>query len=276
MQADALANEGWAASLELGLEGRGPRTVLAYRRQRGPLAVQRPFYPEGDVCHLYILHPPGGVVGGDRLDVSVDAAAGARGLVTTPGATKFYRSNGVGAQVTQALRVGSGAVLEWLPQETILFNGAMVTQSTRIDLAANARFGGWDILCLGRPANAETFSDGSADVSLAVWREGVPLLVDRLRTKGTEGLVGAAGLRHYPVVATLLVTPASAEDTRRVREIALPGAGEFGATLLDGLLVVRVLAEDTLAARRILQSAWHTLRPRFAGRQPCPPRIWAT
>ncbi len=102
---------GWRARLELGFAPRPGRTALVHRRQRGPLAVQRPFYPEDDVCHLYLLHPPGGVVGGDSLHIQADAGAGAHALVTTPGATKFYLSAGASAQQVQILRVAVGASL---------------------------------------------------------------------------------------------------------------------------------------------------------------------
>jgi len=165
VHAGTAQTTGWQACLELGFEKRGLRTVAAQRRHYGPLAVQRPFYPEGDVCHLYLLHPPGGVVGGDTLDIRVRAGTGARALVTTPGATKFYRSAGATAAVTQTLQVDAGAVLEWLPQEAILFQGAVARQQTCIELAAGACFAGWDILCLGRPANAR-------DASISVWKSG--------------------------------------------------------------------------------------------------------
>ena len=121
----AAAREGWQASLRLGFAPRAARTALVHREQRGPLAVQRPFYPEGDTCHLYLLHPPGGVVGGDRLDIEARTTGEAHALVTTPGATKFYLSAGHTAHQTQRLRVGAGGALEWLPQENIFFPGAL-------------------------------------------------------------------------------------------------------------------------------------------------------
>ena len=118
---DCAHRAGWQARLDLGFEQRAGRTVLAHKRQFGPLTVQRPFYPEGGPCHLYVLHPPGGVVGGDRLAVSVLVAEGAHALITTPGAAKFYRSAGPRADVVQRLSVDAGGALEWFPQENILF-----------------------------------------------------------------------------------------------------------------------------------------------------------
>jgi len=276
VHAGTAQTTGWQACLELGLEKRGLRTVAAHRRHYGPLAVQRPFYPEGDVCHLYLLHPPGGVVGGDTIDIRVRAGTGARALVTTPGATKFYRSAGATAAVTQTLQVDAGAVLEWLPQEAILFQGAVARPQTRVELATRACFAGWDILYLGRPANAEPFTPGRLDISLEVWRDGVPVLIDRLRVDDDGDLGGAAGLRRHPVTATLLATPATVDDVQQLRELAFAGGTELGVTLLDDLLAARLLADDTAAAKEVLQTAWRMLRPGYGGRPAQLPRIWAT
>ena len=130
---------GWKAALNLGFEKPQDKTVLANRSQSGPLTVQRPFYPEGDVCHLYILHPPGGVVGGDELHINVDLKKQASTLITTPGATKFYRSTrldegGKLSQQIQTLKVADNCALEWFPQENIFFNGTHTHLSTRVEL----------------------------------------------------------------------------------------------------------------------------------------------
>ncbi len=164
--ADAPLQRGWRAELSLCCEQRGGRTVLARKRQFGPLTLQRPFYPEGSVCHLYLLHPPGGVVGGDSLAVDIDLGPGARALVTTPGATKFYRSAGADALVTQRLSVAAGAGLEWFPQEAILFPGARVRSRTEVALQADASFIGWELLSLGRPVIGERFDSGALHTGL--------------------------------------------------------------------------------------------------------------
>src|SRR6476620_11342443 len=120
-----LASEraGWEAALDLEFAARGARTILARRASIGPLVVQRPFYPEGDVAHVYLVHPPGGVVGGDQLRLNVLAREGAHALITTPAATKFYRSDGRVAHQRQEI-VADAASIEWLPQETIVFPDA--------------------------------------------------------------------------------------------------------------------------------------------------------
>ena len=119
---------------------------------RGPLVVQRPFLPEGPgVCHVYVLHPPGGLVGGDELTIDVEVDAGAHALVTTPAASKVYRTTGAVARQVQRLRVAGGATLEWLPQEAILYDGARAALETRVELATGARFIGIDAVCFGLP-----------------------------------------------------------------------------------------------------------------------------
>ncbi len=272
--ASITADTGWQAELELGFAPRPGRTALVHRRQRGPLAVQRPFYPEGEACHLYLLHPPGGVVGGDTLNIQAEAASGSHALVTTPGATKFYLSAGDMAYQTQSLRIQDNASLEWLPQENIFFPGAISQLKTRIELAEGARFIGWETQCLGRPVIGESFDSGLADFQLQIARDGQPLLLDRL-TLTPERLNGAAGLRGLPVSATLVATPASQADLEQVREL-IADAPSTGATLLGDLLVLRYLGDSTEQCRKLFIQAWAAIRPSIIDRAPCPPRIWST
>ncbi len=272
--ATRLAGNGWQAELEIGFESVRKRTALTHRRQRGPLAVQRPFYPEGGACHLYLLHPPGGVVGGDSLRIRARVAKGAHALLTTPGATKFYRSAGEAARQVQHLHVGPDARLEWLPQENIFFPGAIAGLETRIALSAGARFIGWEIQCLGRPVIEERFESGFAEFHLNVASDGRPLLLDRLRIT-PDSLRGAAGLRGLPVTATVLASPAGQTELERVRE-SLAETPNAGATLLDTLLVVRYLGSSTEQCRGLFTRVWATIRPSVIGCAPCPPRIWFT
>ena len=265
---------GWQASLELGLGPWHGRTTLMHRRQRGPLAVQRPFYPEGEVCHLYLLHPPGGVVAGDGLAIKVHLEPGAKALITTPGATKFYRSLGDQASQTSHLQLEDQAALEWLPQENIHFSGVNAALRTRVNLAGTSRFLGWECQCLGRPALGEAFDRGDLDCQFQLWREGQPLLLERLRIT-PQGRLGAAGLRGRPVTAALVATPAG--QTELETAVALLGEGDqAGVTLLEHLLVVRYLGDSTEACRHLFTRLWRALRPPVLGLDPCPPRIWAT
>ncbi len=268
---------GWAALLELGVQRRGPRTALVHRKQRGPLAVQRPFYPEAEVCHLYLLHPPGGVVGGDRLRVTVQVQRDAAVVVTTPGATKFFRSGGAEASQRQHLSIDAGGSLEWFPQENIFFPGARADLDTRVYLESGARFMGWEIHCLGRPAIEERFHRGGLSLQMRIFRDGVPLLLERLPVNEREGLSGAASLRGFPVAASFLAAGVTGELRQAVRNLlAERHRALAGATLLDDLLVVRYLGASTEAARGLFVGIWTLLRPALTGRAACPPRIWST
>lgn len=267
------SHAGWRASLRLGLRAAHGRTILAERSHVGPLVVQRPFYPEGPVCHLYLVHPPGGVAGGDHLSLDLTAAPGAQGVVTTPAATKIYRSFGARiARMEQRLAV-SDATLEWLPQETIVFRGARARLSTQVQLSGRARFIGWEILCLGRPASGERFDAGEVHQDFGIHLEGRPLWLDRLRLRGDEAALSEAwGLGGEPVLGTLLACPADAA----LRDMARAACGQAACTLVDGVLLVRLRGSQGETVRQEFERIWRALRPAFSGLAPHAPRIWAT
>lgn len=272
------SDDAWRARLELGFATRAGRSLLISRRHHGPLRVQRPFYPEGgEVCHVYVLHPPGGVVGGDELAIEIAIEAGTHAVLTTPAAGKFYRSGGLTAQQTQRLRVASGATLEWLPQEGIVFDGARAEVATQVELAAGARFIGWEIVCLGRPAAAERFRRGALRQRFELWREGLPLYIERARYEdGAAALDAPWGLAGAAVSGTLLCVHDDAALAEQLRAAVVPDAGLFAATQLDGVLVCRYLGAHVDEARRCFEQAWALLRPAVLQRPACAPRIWAT
>jgi len=269
---------GWEARLALRFEQRAGRTVLAHRSHEGPLAVQKPFYPEGDVCHVYLLHPPGGVVGGDRLAIEIEVASDAHAVITTPAAGKFYRSAGHASMQEQRLSVAPGAVLEWLPQETILYARCRASLSTRVTLVPGARFIGWEILCLGRPAAGERFDAGVCRQRLELWCEDRPLLIERSTIAGGSALLRAPwGFAGRTVSGTFLATPAGETMLAAVREaVAVEGDDLFSATLLDSVLLCRYLGDSAESARRCFTDAWRAVRPGLLGRAAQPPRIWRT
>jgi urease accessory protein len=292
---NTILSAGWQARLNLGFQRRNQRTILGQCAHQGPLQVQRPFYPEGEtVCHVAILHPPGGVVGGDELRLEARLDPGAHALLTTPAAGKFYRSAGLVARQTQCLTVAPGAVLEWLPQENIVYNGARLQLLTRIDLQDDACLIGWEILCLGRPAAGEIFTTGECRQTLELWRDGEPLYLESGRFIGGDPVFNAAwGLQGQPVTATLLCVPPKAHSSlvsegrgegvvaalRAVGEsfIAQAVAGELATvTSLDGVLICRYLGPSATRARRFFILAWSLLRPMMLNRPPCPSRFWNT
>jgi len=304
--------------LRLRVERRGARSVLTGKRARGPLVVQKALYPEGDgVCHLCLIHPPGGVVGGDKLRLETTVETGAAALITTPGAAKFYRAGDGGhchsdgergdgehshsdsddapatARVTNRLRIGTGAALEFLPQEAIAFAGCRVAVDTVVSVAARARFIGWDMLCLGRPASADWYTAGRFDSRLRIVRDGRPLLIERNRYHaGDDALRAAWGLGGDTVTGALYALPAGDDALTVLREkLRMPAMGKlagavagdgdhgetrFAATVIGEVLVLRVTAVDAEACRARLIDAWKILRPLVLNRPPATPRIWNT
>lgn len=274
---DSSTRKGWKACLDLEFTRKGARTLLTGNRHTGPLAVQRPFYPEDGVCHSCILHPPGGVVGGDLLEINVTANPQAETLITTPGATKFYRSSGQAGVQDQHLQVKEGGVLEWFPQDTILFPGAEARLYSRVDIESSGKFTGWEVLCLGLPAVETRFSCGTLLTKLSVFKNNKPLFLDCLRVNGAQDLDHPAGLRSFPVVATFLATGAEQQLLEPVRNLPSKETScLYGVSLMEDLLVARYLGHSTFAARDLFTEIWKLLRPQIAGRKACVPRIWAT
>lgn len=266
--------QGWQASLHLQFAATTNKTLLVNRSHSGPLTVQRPFYPEGGACHVYLLHPPGGIVGGDNLSISVKAAAHSHALITTPAAGKFYRSSGAQAKQAVEITIANGATVEWLPQETIIYEGAQLKSSVKVDLAADARFIGWEILSLGRPACAENFDYGLADLSWQISCEGRPLLLERLHLDA-KAFSARWGLQGYSACGTLFATPVSEEGFSAVQELI--GDSECrGVTRIENLLVCRALDIRSDRLRGFFEKVWAIVRPEALQRKACAPRIWAT
>lgn len=273
------AQAGWEARLDLAFERRGGASVLSRRSHRGPLRVQKALYPEGEaVCQAIVLHPPSGVAGGDRLHVSASVDAGAHAQLTTPGAGKWYRSAGPEASQSLEFTVAAGSVLEWLPQETIVFDGAQARMETRVSLDGDARYLGWEILCLGRAASGERFARGSLRLATRIERDGRPLWLERGALAGSDPMLASpAGWAGATVCGTLLMAaPHSPELLAACRETAPADGARHGLTALPGLLVARYLGDKGEAARLWFARLWEILRPACCGRPAVTPRIWNT
>lgn len=273
---------GWEARLDLTFARASGRTRLMRRAHRGPLHVQRAFYPEPcGAAHVILLHPPGGLVGGDDLEISATADGGAEVLLTTPAATKFYRTSGAPARQRIRLHVGADATLEWLPQETLVFGGARAESSLRVDVALGGKFLGWELCCLGRPASGDAFESGSYRQRLEVYVDGVPACIERAHVSNSNGSVGRHarfGLAGFPVFGTLLAVTDSLDVAERVRQVLPPPTPTdlFGVTVRRNTLAVRYLGESVPRARAGFVRAWTALRAELFGRAPSVPRIWAT
>lgn len=269
----------WHAELHLGFARQGERTVLRENRHRGPLRVQKALYPEGDaVCQAILLHPPSGIAGGDQLQISITAAAQSHAQITTPGAGKWYRSGGQNAAQYVNLKVEEGATLEWLPQETIVFDGARARMETRVSLAADSRYIGWDILCLGRAASGERFEHGKFDLFYRVDRNNCPIWIERGGFADNDAMLSSpAGWAGATVSGTLLAAfPHTPELLAACRAIAPVDAASHALTALPGLLIARYLGDSSEAARLWFAALWAVIRPACCGRPAITPRIWNT
>ncbi len=243
------------------------------------------------MCHVYVLHPPGGVVGGDTLHVEVGVDAGARALVTTPAATKVYRTAGAPSAIDNQLRVEPGATLEWLPNETILYDGCDLALRTRVELAPGAAFIGLELVCFGLPArNDDGFARGRSRFALELSRAGTPLVVERGRFDSDAPVHAAAwGLGGAPVMGTLLAAPARSVDADalaemttdlRARAEALPPGDHAGVTIAgdasEATLACRYVGPSVERGGAFLRGAWALARRTLLGRDATPPRIWST
>jgi urease accessory protein len=270
---------GWRARLDLGFERRGGRTVLAERRHDGPLVVQKALHPEGEaVCHAIVVHPPAGIAGGDDLAIEARASAGAHALLTTPGAGKWYRSSGAWARQRVTIVAAPGSCVEWLPQETILFDASRADIGWEARLAGDARVIAWDILCLARTGSGERYETGRARLASRLVRDGRLVWQERgLLEPGARVLASRAGLAGRSVSGTMLAAGVAATDELLAACRALsPREGEGAVTRLPGLLLARYLGGEGEAAREYFAALWRLVRPAVAGREAAMPRIWGT
>jgi urease accessory protein len=269
----------WEGVLQLVFAQRHRGTQIIQADVQAPLKFQRPFYPEGpEVCHGVMLHTAGGVVGGDRLTYDVALQSNAHALLTTAAAAKIYRSTGQIADQTVHLTVAEQACLEWLPQETILFDGACYQQNMRVDLAENALWLGWDIIRLGRSARGETFNTGQWRSHTEVWQANTPLWIDPQWVQGgSKMMTSPQGLAGRPVVGSLVLIgrPVSQASLDKARALWTPTSqAEAGVTRLISGLLCRYRGHSTTEARRWFTQVWDVLRQEMLMRPSCIPRAW--
>jgi urease accessory protein len=289
------------ARLTLGFTDDNGVTRLTDRRHFGPLRVQKALYPEHpSVCHAVIIHPPGGVVGGDQLRIDIDLGAQANALITTPGAAKWYKANGHVSRQQVGLSVAAGAALEWLPQETIFFNQAHVMLDHHVALAADARYIGAEILCFGRTASGETFNQGRIGQHTSIRRDGKLLWWEQGVLSGDgEGMQSPLALGGYTVCATLIAvgnkpfTPDLIAGLRALNRMSASTTTENSGQILTGdmdldptvktgvtqiktVLVARYLGHSSATARNWISACWQQIRPALLERPAIVPRIWHT
>jgi urease accessory protein len=274
----------WVGQLALHYTRDGERTV-SHDRHHGPLRVLKSLYPEGPgICHHVLVHPPGGVVGGDVLAIDATLDSGTHALITTPGATRFYRSAGAPARQKATLHVGAGARLEWLPLETIAHGGCLAENHVRMQLAPGAEMIGWDLLALGLPASGEAFDRGSFVQHLELpgrWLERGR--IDAADTLLLDSALGWGGARVLATgwFATGTKLPEARRETlldaARACIAQAPGAARAGATSpQDGVVVLRALADRVEPAMALLAQVRAAWRRAAWQLDAVPPRVWRT
>lgn len=273
----------WNATLALDYTHQAGKT-LAHFRHSGPLRILQSLYPEGDaICHNVIVHPPGGLVGGDTLDLAFSAAPGTHGLITTPGATRFYRSAGEPALQRTRLDLQAGARMEWLPLEAICYNGCLAENHLTMTLAPGAELIGWDVTALGLPAASLPFESGSFRQHIEM--PGVWLERARMDAEDTLLMNSPLGMAGNRCLASLFFVAGSKLERHR-RQLALDCAREVmqahalsasaGATSPDGqVVVVRVLSPVVEPAMALLKQVWQAWRTQLWQLAPSTPRIWS-
>jgi len=273
----------WRADLKLDYTLESQRTVVRYLHQ-GPLRILQSLYPEGDqICHNILVHPPGGLVGGDTLDIQVTVAEGAHGLVSSPGATRFYKSGGHPALQQVVAHLADNAKLEWLPLEAIAYNDCEATNRAIFNLAPSAELITWDVTALGLPSSDMAFTQGHFQQHLEI--PGVWLERGNIRGEDTRWLNSPLGLAGSKCLASLVFASGSAIDSDRTTQ-ALEAAREVieshplrlqaGITCAHPqVIVLRVMSPLVEPTMDLLKKVWAVWRHTLWALPSTPPRIWS-
>ena len=290
----------WEANLTLKLSYRDAATKLVYNRHQGPLYVQKPFYPEGNpedksCAHIYLLHPPGGIVSGDDLSIKIYLEKLSHSLITTPGAARLYkaRPDQMVQRQNAELHVGEGALLEWFPMETILYNQTHAELNTTIKLHETGKCMAWELSCFGLPASNELFSEGKFHQRYRIERGNTPIFIDQLHCE-LEPSQNNAWLKSMPCMQSKTVSgffvsgpfqltkkekqsiTENLKDVLRNSQLYNHLQNTIAITWLDEICVIRYLGNSAYTARQGFTLLWHSLRPLLINKKACEPRIWLT
>jgi urease accessory protein len=277
------AHDRWPAELHLRFARNQTRTVLVEKRHFGPLRVQKALYPEGEqVCHAVIVHPPGGIAGGDELTVEIDIESNSRVVVTTPAAAKWYKAPRRRCRQQITIRLAMGSSLDWLPAENIFYNATHAESTLTVQVEPGATAIGWEIGLLGRQASAEQWLEGSLRFVTSIERtDGLPLWVERLLLDASDSLRHAfQGLCQFSVFGTLWAIGSGCTSTladKLASDLPLDSRLRAGVTCLPhGILLIRSLAHDVERLRELMTDCWVRLRPHVHGLPSQRLRLWST
>jgi urease accessory protein len=271
------AQSNWQGTLNLKFAVQSAITQLTHTQAQAPLKVQRSFPQPDGTCQVVMLHTAGGMVGGDRLTTSIHAAAATQVLLTTAAAAKIYKSNGLVASQDVTIGVGTNACLEWLPQETIVFNQAQYQQNIRVNLEPGAQVILWDVTRFGRTAMGERFITGDWRSCTEVWQGETPLWLDRQWLPASEELFSSPhGLAGMPIVGTFawLGMPVAPEFVTQVRLLWTGDPMVAGVTRLPQGILCRYRGDHSTAVRQWFVQVWELVRSSQWERSIELPRIW--
>jgi len=272
----------WKASIRMQVDAQAGRSRLRDCEHVGPLRVQKVLYPQGEhVAQLLLLHPPGGIAGGDQLSIQLMVEENAHALLTTPGAGKWYKSGGDVARQDVVLKIADGAALEWFPQEAIVFDQAVAEQTLTLECSGNARSCGWDIVVLGRQARNERFMAGFLSQRIEIRRDGHLQWLERSRIEGDDELLrSVVGWNRHHVSGLMWATGFTPDEALidQCRASVAQADVIVGVTSLPegGPMLVRVLGSSAEQVRESLTRIWGLLRPPLLGIAAQRPRIWST
>lgn len=271
-------DENWLGKLDLNFSLKDGRSVLSRNNHSGPFLVQKSFYSDNDnncIPHVYLLHPPGGLVGGDQLMLSVQLEPDSKALITTPGSAKFYRTNGRYVFQEYVFKLLSNSSLEWLPQSSIFFPKTKAKINTIFKISQGARIISFDMLCFKDFNETISAYPEEVDIFLHISLPCSVGLRDRLKINALNCFNKLSGFR---MVALLFAAPSDEILLKQVRALIKPISNIQigGVTLLDELLVVRLLSNDNQKMKIVLYNIWSVLRPSIIGRKAVMPRIWFT
>jgi urease accessory protein len=296
-KSDNCVEQGWLASLELEFALRGNKTVLIGSKRQGPLAIQRAFYPDFSGCpHVYLLHPPAGIVSGDALNIATHLHPNSHALMTTPGAARFYRARAGTLLQTQTVtfNIGDNASLEYLPMETLIYNKANAVNCLEVHIEGTGQYIGWEIACLGLPNIDQNFVSGNFNQLITLYHNKKCIFYDRMSIKAGGAMMeqkAALGCNHVVGNMVLFDGSANAKQSQlglktsfvahiiaQCREVivAMEIHALAAVSELQNVIIVRYLGNCSEQCRQVFSAIWQKVRPAILNIQGIAPRIWFT